>query len=886
VRTPGRMHAGTEDASLLERAEELTALAECLEMVVDCSRGRLVLVAGEAGVGKTALVQRFCDGLGGSVRILWAVCDPLFAPRPLGPLLDLARVTDGELKAKVEGGAEPHVVANALLRELEHRAPTVLVLEDVHWADEATLDVLRLVARRAESVPALVVATYRDEQLARSDPLRVVLGELPTRGSVTRLTLDRLSREAVAALSQGSALDADELYELTAGNPFFVTEALAAQTQRVPPTVRDAVLARAARLAPSARSLLEAAAIVPRRVELWLLEELGQLPPGSLDECLSAGMLVADTDGVAFRHELARLAVEESLAPDTLISLNRRALAALSGSKHGTPDLARLAHHAEAAADTEAVSRIAPAAAEEAASVGAHREAADQYARGLRFAQGLEPEVRAGLLERFAHECFLTDMRAEALDALKEELAIHRAANDVVKQGDNLRRRAALLIGAGRGLEARQVALEAVRLLEQGPPGRELARAYAELTEIANHFDDADAATDWGTRAIALAEQIGDTEALVLALNCLGAVEFGRGRPEGREMLERAIRLGQEAGLVDEPGHAYVNLVTAFYRQRDWAMVDRHIRVAIDYCREHGLEVQLGYLVSGQAESELVQGRWSDAAATAMSVLEAAPPSVVAPRYGALSVLALVRARRGDPGYWPLLDEVLDLARGVGELQYLAPAAAARAEACWLEGRSDAIAAETDDAFGLAMQMQEPSSLGELACWRWRAGLLSEPPPAIHDLYRLPITGEWRRAAQLWREQACPYDAALALADADDEAALRQAHDELLALGARPAAVIVARRLRERGARGLQRGPRARTRENPAGLTGRELDVLALLSQGMRNAEIAERLVVSHKTVDHHVSAILRKLDVHTRGEAAAEAVRLGLNSAENPAAK
>ena len=328
------MHAGTEDASLLERAEELAALAECLEVVVDCSRGRLVLVAGEAGVGKTALVQRFCDGLGGSVRILWAVCDPLFAPRPLGPLLDLARVTDGELKAQVEGGAEPHVVANALLRELEHRAPTVLVLEDVHWADEATLDVLRLVARRAESVPALVVATYRDEQLARSDPLRVVLGELPTRGSVTRLTLDRLSRDAVAALSQGSALDADELYELTAGNPFFVTEALAAQTQRVPPTVRDAVLARAARLTPSARSLLEAAAIVPRRVELWLLEELGQLPPGSLDECLSAGMLVADMDGVAFRHELARLAVEESLAPDILINLNRRALAALSGSEH------------------------------------------------------------------------------------------------------------------------------------------------------------------------------------------------------------------------------------------------------------------------------------------------------------------------------------------------------------------------------------------------------------------------------------------------------------------------------------------------------------------------------------------------------------------------
>ena len=318
-------------------------------------------------------------------------------------------------------------------------------------------------------------------------------------------------------------------------------------------------------------------------------------------------MLTADTSGVAFRHELARLAVEASLAPDRRRSLNCQALAALSGPEHGAPDLARLAHHAEAAADTEAVLRVAPAAAEHAASVGAHREAADQYARALRFAQGREPVARAELLEQFAHECFLTDMRTEALDAWEEELAIRQAAGDVVKQGDNLRRRASLLACSGRGLEARQIALDAVQLLEQAPPGRELARAYAEVTEVALHFDDADAATEWGTRAIALAEQIDDVEALVLALNCVGAVEFARGRPEGRAKLERAIELAQDAGLADEAGHAYVNLATAFFRQRDWTMVDRHIMVAIDYCREHGLEAQLGYLVSGRAESELVQ---------------------------------------------------------------------------------------------------------------------------------------------------------------------------------------------------------------------------------------------------------------------------------------
>lgn len=238
---------------------------------------------------------------------------------------------------------------------------------------------------------------------------------------------------------------------------------------------------------------------------------------------------------------------------------------------------------------------------------------------------------------------------------------------------------------------------------------------------------------------------------------------------------------------------------------------------------------------------------------------------------------ALVRARLGDPESWPLLDGALDLAEGVGELQFLAPVAAARAEAAWLEGRPDAIADETDKAFATALELGDPSFIGELACWRWRAGVLREPPTGAEEAYRLQIAGEWKRAGQLWRDRGCPYEAALAQVDSGEEAELRRAHDELLALGARPAAAIAARRLREQGARGLPRGPRPQTRANPAGLTARELEVLPLLAEGLRNADIAQRLIVSQKTVDHHVSAILRKLGVRTRGEAAAQAVRLGL---------
>jgi DNA-binding CsgD family transcriptional regulator/tetratricopeptide (TPR) repeat protein len=853
---------------LLERAGPLALLDERLESVRRTGRGRLVLVAGEAGVGKTALVRAFC-GRHPRVSVLSGACEALFTPRPLGPFVDIATEAGGELESLVDSDPSPAQMLAALSREL--RGPRIVVLEDLHWADEATLDVLRLLGRRVAGMPALVVATYRDSELETLHPLRIVLGELSS-GASDRLAVKPLSPEAVNELAAGRGVDGSGLHAQTGGNAFFVTEVLAAGGSRdVPDTVRDAVIARAASLDEGARRVLEAVAVVPPHAELWLLERLAGPDFPALDACLASGMLRTERDIVGFRHEIARVTIEAELAPDRRLALHRAALAALV--ERGDP--ARLAHHAEAAQDGEAVLKYATAAGERAARLRSHREAAEQFARALRHAGALEPAERAAMLGRRAHECYLTLGFAEATEAYELAREEYRAISDLGGVGESERWLSRLAWMLGDNVTAEEHALEAVKLLESLPEGRELAMAYSNVAQLRMLESDSGGAVAWGARAIELAERLGETEVLAHALNNVGTAELESGNAAGGDKLGRSLTLALSANLEDHAGRAYVNLATGSMSVRDYATADRYLDPGIAYAREHDLDTYRVYLLGWKARRELEAGRWDAAAELAATVLEhggAAETDRMTP----LLVIGRLRARRADGDPWGLLDEALEIARPTGELQRLAPVACARAEARWLAGQNDRVAEETGLVFDQALE-RNAWAAGELAVWRHRGGL---EPPVQPESLAAPFRVEFddpAEAARLWTELGCPYEAALALAGTGDEDDLRTSLAELQRLGARATARVVARRLREQGARNVRRGPHSATRGNPAGLTERQMEVLALLAQGERNADIAARLFLSQKTVSHHVSAILTKLGVRTRGQAGAEALRLGI---------
>jgi DNA-binding CsgD family transcriptional regulator/tetratricopeptide (TPR) repeat protein len=848
---------------LLERGRCLAELAKLFNAAA-AGGGCIALLGGEAGIGKTSLLQEFSKRQH-EARVLWGACDALFTPRPLAPLHDIARQTQGALWTAVNSGANREEIFTRALDELES-VPVLVVFEDMHWADEATLDLLKYLGRRIHRTQAMIVATYRDDEVGPRHPLRFVIGDLP-RATTHRMSLLPLSETAVVQLAQQAGQPSTGLHRITGGNPFFVTEALAAAADAVPASVRDAVLARALRLTPDARKIAELACVVPGRTESWLLEQAVPVDEAAIEHCLSIGMVRTDDGALAFRHELARRAFEDSLSQPHRQLLHAKVFAALAARPHVSA--ARLAHHAAGARNAAAVLQFTPLAAVQAALVGSHREAASLYHVALLYAQEMAPDERACLYERLSYECYLTGQHERAIEARRAALEVWRASGARMREGDALQWLSRLSWFVGRRDDANRYGAEAVLRLESLPPGPELARAYTNCAGLDMESHELESAIGRAQRAIALAEPRAANEILCDALGVLGVARLIAGDPAGWADLERSLRIALDGALQEQVASAYNDLSAMAVSGRQYDKASHWLSEGLAYCEKRDLDSLRLYMLAYRARKHFEQGDWPAASEDAEAVLRH-PLATPIMRIPALRTLGHIRIRRGDPQADAALDEAWALGGAAQELQRIGTLAAIRAEAAWLAGDREGVRKAVGPAYEMVCQRRDPRMKGELASWMWRVGALENQPTEIADPYAQEISGDWRGAARSWKDLGCPYEEATVLALYGAEAEQREALAIFEQLGAAPAARVLRKDMRAQGARGVPRGSRMSTRTNPHGLTRREAEILDLLSAGLRNSVIAKRLFVSTKTVDHHVSAILTKLGVPSRAEAVA----------------
>ena len=854
---------------LLERDADVTALRDAVARARS-GRGSLVLVGGEAGIGKTSLVRAVRDEIGDRARFLIGACEPLSVPVPLLPIRELAAAARAAGLRELAGD-DRLALASALLELLAQHPPTVAVVEDAHWADPATLDVVRLVARRVESAPVVALVTYRDDELAANPALGRLVGDLVTAPAVRRLTLQPLSAAAIRALAEPAGVDPSALLRTTGGNPLLVVESIASGGE-VPGSVRDATLSRVGRLGPVARGAVDAAAVIGRRVPLSVLALVAPDSEDGIAEALDHGVLTDDGETLGFRHDLIRQAVESSIAAPRRTELHARVLNALASSDRSA-DHARLAHHAERAGLAAEAAEHARHAADTAERVGALAEASSQLERVLRFAPDAPTKERFDLLLRYSRTANFSGRVDEAIASAEAAVALARELGDRRALGRATGWLAATRWSLDLLPEARAAADEAIAVLNGTGDVAELARAHAARLRMEALAFDPGAAIAQGPRALALAAGCGSEELRVDVLVSLGVAHGHRGEEQARALLDEALAAGLAAGLHVQCIRACVSAGGAALDVRDHAWIEGLAAPASALVSDYQSQPARDALAIDMAWSLLDRGRYDEA----LAVADSARDSRLGFRPLRLALEGVVAARRGTPGGEALLAQADAALRDVAHGRRHLVVRTALAEAAWIRGDHAGVRAHASAGRAAPFADQFSRPAGDLALWAMRCGEPGALPTHVAEPVRRELAGDWRGAIRAWDALHAPYEAALA-ALAGDERAARKAVAALHALGASASARAFTRE-RARAGAPAPRGPRRSTLANSAGLTRREQEILERLARGATNATIAGALHLSERTVSHHVSAVLRKLDASTRTAAVDAARRRGLLS-------
>ena len=853
---------------LAERDDELAQLAKLL--VKAKVSGHVAAIGGEAGIGKTALLREFASRLPEDFRCIWGMCDALFTPRPLGPVLDIAAMLD-DLGEDWRATGASALFSRLLAYFTDNRQPTVLILEDVHWADVGTLDFIRFLGRRITMCGALMIVSYRNDELGRSHPLLRVFGDIPS-AQMERIELEPLSLAAVAQLAGNSCQDAQSLLEITGGNPFFLSEILASAHDgaQVPASVQDAVNSRLSRLSPEQVGLLEALSIIPVPIKPKLhcrwIEDQDRL----LQDCIDLAILCNDGDGsLRFRHELARIATSNRCSSIDKRNIHRRHLESMLQEPERY-DPGEVLQHARGAGDAAQVLHFAPIAAERAAALGAHKEAADYLEAALEYVDEAEPAEAANLYESWAYEAAIARrINDRVIEARRHALTMWRALGNEENVADNLRHLSRLHWYRGEAVQANRYLEDAMRSFEGIGDSARLALTYAMRSQMEMLSSRMDSAIAWGKRALETTEGDPPPEVEANALNNIGTARLFMGDAGGIKSLELSLEIALEHNLHEDAARAFTNLSEYAVEMRRLNLAEDVIERGIAFDTEHDLDSWTFYLLGRKAQLRLEQARLREVEDICRSVIGIQGQTLLM-KLPARIMLARAQVRLGDEDAGRTLEKAHKDALATGEVQYAIPVLLGILELAWLSGSASQAREASSALDRIGAQRFSRWTGAEYAFWKQLLCLPGGRHVGVGETAFGPaLSGEFEASGTQFARLGADYFANICFSLCDSP---RTVSAGLAALHRQEAKAPVARltelleqRGLKRGDISLPRGPYRASRENPFGLTAKEMIVLEHLAQGLSNAEIADEMSRSQRTVEHHVSAILQKLGVENR---------------------